>query len=952
MKRLPYCALALLLVLGGCDDSPTDEAPTSGTPGDGAGGDAPGGGDTGGDGAGGETGGDGTGGDVEPGPALPRPWTLPNNPERSRAPEPPAILRDVHLVNDDAEFTRPYVPGYRTTMDGRIGIRVQGGFPGTERIATNYSFFLFVPERLQGPIMPGAAGAEILRNPEPFDVVFPPALEPGINRFGHHVLCDPTEEFPVEGERPNPYACGPDEANDCYDLTLVSATASGLTAQLWGTKVTIEVEQPKTLDARIIRADLGEPEMGPAIVATNELLEPAITKDGKLLTARLGQAPRNWTNPNTGETKFGYYDLVYFPPPEGMEPCDVTAWTEWQPMSHAPYDPRMVGRYGLAAYPFRDTEGNLIPDGDDMGGTYPWVDREGANIFMTAIPGRLSEQSETQYPRRCVHDGCDEFQETINWDRGFLVAGLWTHGKLVLIDAMINHLDWAVGVTPETHWMVDLFQEADGTPLPVRIGSGRFINHFRNVGGPYPPGYTHNANILDSVQNLLNQHPNARTVTPRDVVWLMSNGVATDEVAFDDWLDPDALIVSNMQASITQRYAEDGQDTGVPHYHNGQVRRLQAPAPIPQGNRLYPDEFETIHVQNGATSLRWNMPAHGTVEAGEGRIEPAALGGIKGKGFWLDGTNRIAYEMPAQTQDLAEHTFVYGLFVDPRGATDERRVLLTFPGGERVEMEGPRTVRYIAGDQVIHEIALPESGPTSGWVHLGWRVHPGGQTIELLHDGFPFDRFEAEAPMFLPEEGTFEVGHRGSESAGFRGWVDELKVLAHDVGAEVACNHAFGTLVRVESDESWAAVADRYPAWAHDALAAQLGDPEGSRYACFHDYTDDYAAHLRNIPAGTVGLREALTFPEGPILAGAPRPDSSENSFCLSCHTDEGKGGLGIDALTLNPDLLAEHDPRRQPSQPPRRVFGNIPANWLEGSPAEAMKAPPEGVLVDRWLVP
>ena len=27
-----------------------------------------------------------------------------------------------------------------------------------------------------------------------------------------------------------------------------------------------------------------------------------------------------------------------------------------------------------------------------------------------------------------------------------MIGGLWTHGKFVLIDAMINHLDWSIGV--------------------------------------------------------------------------------------------------------------------------------------------------------------------------------------------------------------------------------------------------------------------------------------------------------------------------------------------------------------------------------------------------------------------------------------------------------------------------------------------------------------------------
>ena len=131
----------------------------------------------------------------------------------------------------------------------------------------------------------------------------------------------------------------------------------------------------------------------------------------------------------------------------------------------------------------------------------------------------------------------------------------------------------------------------------------------------------------------------------------------------------------------------------------------------------------------------------------------------------------------------------------------------------------------------------------------------------------------------------------------------------------------------------------------------------GSRYACYHDHRGDAAAHLRNLPDGTRSLREAVNFPEGPLKSGVPRPDSSANPFCLSCHSANGKGGLDLAALAYQPELLAEDDRRRQPHQPPRRVFGNIPAGWIPagegaGSPSEAIQAPPEGLVIDHWVLP
>ncbi|MFN7955362.1 MAG: hypothetical protein U0610_26800 [bacterium] len=877
---------------------------------------------------------------------------------RAERPEPPAIQRDVAMIDDDVQFTHPFVPGHRTTMDGRVAIRVQGGPPGTFDLSHNLSFYLFAPERLAEPIMTGPPGAEILAEPAPFDVPFPPALDPAVTRLGHHAICDATRPFPFPGEHPNPQPCGPDGNHDCYDFTVISTTSNSiLGSQLWGTPVEIEVEDPKTPTARIVRADLGTPVAGAFIPLTNEWTEPAVTRDGRLLTGRWGRAPRGWTNPETGETKIRFYDLAYSVLPDDAAPCDVTRWTQFNPISHAPFDPHMVGRYGLAAYPFRDAEGNPIADGEDVSGTYPWVDRDGTNVFMAAVQGRMSEQSSEEYPSRCVTAGCESYDESIDWDRGFLVGGLWTHGKFVHLDGLINNLDWAIGVTPRTHYLVKLYRDASGNDVEVRLGSGRFIDpRERDEGGPYPAGYTHNPNILDSVMNLFNYDPDATPISPRDVVWLMSTGVGSEEIAFDDYVDPNAFIVSNMQASITPLYNERGETVTTPKYWNGQVRTLVLPIAQPDFNLLAPDLAEDIHVQNAATSLGWKLPPYGRVTARTGRIEPAALGGIQGKGFWLTGANAVRYPVPAQTRSIRDVSWYVGAFLDPRTSDDESRALATFPDGSAIRVAGRDAVEYTLDGAVIHQITLP---PTpAGWLHLGFRITNQGHTVTLLHDGFPLDRFESTTPLFAMSEGELALGDAGQTATGVRGWIDDFKVLAHDVNPEVACNHAHGTLARIDADEALAQAAADYPAWAHAeiAAAAGIGSPT-ARFLCHHDYTRDYAANLTNVPAGTTSVRQAINFPEGPLRAGAPRPDSSQNAFCLTCHSEHGKGGLSLAALDLHPDVTTENDPRRQPLQPPRRVFGNIPAAWIPpghgpGSPSTALQAPPEGLLIDPWVLP
>lgn len=183
-------------------------------------------------------------------------------------------------------------------------------------------------------------------------------------------------------------------------------------------------------------------------------------------------------------------------------------------------------------------------------------------------------------------------------------------------------------------------------------------------------------------------------------------------------------------------------------------------------------------------------------------------------------------------------------------------------------------------------------------------------------------------------------------------------MLARVPDVEVACNQAHGTLVEITTNPALLELGAEYPPWAHEAVAsaARLTTKERS-FACHHDYQKDYGAHLANIPRGAVSLRTAILHPEGLPRAGAPRPDSSKNPFCLTCHTEDSRGGLSLAALAFDPNVLAENDPRRQPLQPPRRVFGNIPAGWLQpgvgpGSPSTAQVAPAEGALIDLWLLP
>lgn len=897
-------------------------------------------------------------------------------PERPQTPE---IMRDMAMVNDDKAFTHPVIPGNRSTQDGRITL-VQEGGPGIEW-GSNYRFALHIPEAVNQPIMPGPNGATILNALEPVLGRVPHNIPTGGGGNFHHNICDATEPFYRSGEQPNPYACGADGKNDCYDITVMTATRQGLTdTSIWGTEVRIEVENPKTLDARIVDVQVeNEATEGAFLPWTPNFNEPATTEDGRLLVGRRGGVGAivvpipfaGWRNPETGEVRHDGYELMYSLLPEDAKPCDVTGWKEFHPMSHAPYDPQMKKQgYGIAAYPFRDGEGNAIADGEDLAGTYPWLDRQGANVFMSGISGHIAQDDQQRFPWRCAHSDvdCASFLQPADFDRGQMVAGLWTHGKFVLLDAMINHIDWAVGIAPHTQFVVDLYKDTDNEDVPVRIGGGRFVESLRvelqeDPLGNFPAGYTFNANILDSVQNIFNYKEELKPVTPRDVTWLMSNGVSTDEIVFDDYLDPNAFIVSNMQASIT-RGIRNISGSNTPQYHDGKIRNVYMGAYNPTVNH-FTGGREDIHLQNAATSLDWQVPGYGLVKVDTGRVEPVALGGIKGKGFWLNGENQISYTIPAQEKKIANHDWYISLFIDPRKISDKAVSLINFPDGSEIRLVNRDTeqrIQYLLNNQVLEEMKLPQRSLSNneGWRHLAWQLSKGNTKVRFMVDGFTKNVRKLDQALFQMVPGELTLGsHQEDLDAGydgFKGWIDEFKVLAHRPNLEVACNHAHGTLVAIDQHDDLSAQASRYPLWTHRKLQNVVQDHNASRFACLHDYSQDWGAHLAAIPEGTRSIRDAINFPEGPLKFGHPRPDSSDNKFCLSCHHANAKGGLGLEALSYDSDVNVEYDHRRQPNQPPRRVFGNIPANWIPpgagpGSPAQATEAGRTGALIDEWVL-
>jgi len=931
-------------------------------------------------------------------------------------PERPANTPEVHLVVNDptkdpqSAYTRPIIPAFRTTADGRIGVDMAD--------ASELELFLLSPEKLaaQGkpPLAPGAvAGPEVVIDEikEP-DNQLPDGTVPE-NEYSSHgffkkyaydggrfrnvavgsqTICDVPTGLPPRG---NPHPCNYDAtnvdpagtipANDCYDLKMITVvefeknTQSGWKTkfQLWSKDFTVVVENPKTLQAKF-RVVFSSNDATPGSeFFGEEAQEPTITTDGRLFVARLGHSevePSNGnkrngldpSHPDYESTPAKPLDIVYSTYPTYHAPCDVTKWTSLEPMSKAYTDPQMQGRYGIAAYPFLDSLGNPILNGEDLHVSYPWIDREGKNLFFTAIRPTLfskvkgsADQVVSRYEEQCAggattcfadptYGEVTEFEEPLNF-RGVGVAGLWTHGKMVLFDNIINNIDYGLGRRNGEQRDLKLYDDAVN-PW-IRAGSGSY------PGGGAMEHSTGNFSFIDSMEQLWNWNEMMVPLTMRDVVWTVNTGKVSAEVPFDDYIDPNALIIAEMSGAIERNNAS----SKFLKYYDG-VELTEDDGEVNLGVQ------GEVRFQNAATSPDWNLPKYGQVH-GNVRLEPVALGGIEGKGAWLDGTgDAISFAMPMQPPGKSYNNQVWYLsvFVDRRFPDDTtRRELFTFPNGGEISFVGTNTIQYENASGTITD-TIDISGatwPTSEkWLHLAFVLDQPANTTRLYVNGL---RWKSTSGTF-PINGTFYVGD-GPDGAsdqlakGFRGWIDEVKLLAYEPNPEVACNHARGTIMRVSSASGdLLTLANAYPLPTHAAIRSALNLADTSKFVCYHDYKELFNANPRVITPGkmaTRGLthaRDALLFPNGPLMVDAPRPDASGNAFCVSCHPANGQFGLSAAALAPLPNVNMQDDIRRQPMQPPAYMLGNVPPGLIGKAPYNGPATHQTGwrYLSDRNMYP
>jgi len=909
------------------------------------------------------------------------------SPAQQATPESPAIWREVTgVVNNYStgtavpNFTRPHIPGYRTTADGRIASTVEGSGPdgGIPR------FTLFIPEKMTQAFLLNPASAYTVSSPTVTRInVTNTYGNPGLGSTNYTLNSAGVSHACLYDPGANPTVVNGEDVYNVYVfVTSNSGTSPNNKTQFFVTPIQITVSNPKTVNATIrLIAKAGLTTGTPQFSFNGSAFEPIICGDGRLLVTRVGSNNFTWTDPITG-TAHGPQgvDIVYSYY-TGGNVADATQWTNLIPITHAPYDTRINTKFGFAMAPFRDAEGTLLPDGKDLGGSYPWIDREARNLFFETIRDQLHYYSSAdgtynhaRYPQTKVpEDPADYLQgEDGGIHQGVSFVGLWSHGKIVTIDNLNNDVDYAVGqgdsavstdpnpVTGPQERLVNLYQANSG-PLGnetgwLRMGYGRATRKM-------PAGENDNGNIIESVQNMFNYRNYMLPISFRDVAWLISDSKQADELSFDDYVDPDGFIVCNMSNLIT---FPTSVGTGINAFTSW------------SGWNTTTHAFGgTVKLQNAATAPtnRWITPKNGLV-LGDGRVEPAASGGVHGKGFWMDGTAGLEFTIDPQPQNVSSKNWYMGIFVDCRFADDTAdRRLLTFPDGTSVHLYGRNQILYAdATGNIIHRIAMPPVStttpaspmddllPDTGWAHLAFQVQSSGTLVDFYLNGILFDRWhDAYQALFQLPPGKLTIGvPSGSGVTGFTGWVDDFKVFAHAVDFETACNNANGTLLGLPSTytDVWKTkFASRYPAWVQKEISNQLansGKTTYPLYANFYDYKNDNTSNRFSVPSGTVSVRQDIHFPEGPLFNNAPRPDSETNAFCVTCHQPGGNGGLDPGALTLDTTHTTSTDSRRQPFQPPQLIYGWIPAGLVDTTnlPSAGLDAGAGGQHIDSWLLP
>lgn len=634
--------------------------------------------------------------------------------------------------------------------------------------------------------------------------------------------------------------CGPNAAPWCEFPNSQSSSAAGIVLD----ENRNGVEDPGELWHGRVGTCIGCAEMA--------LFEPVTTSDGMMLI--VNGSDSLWYSIND------------------IGPCRADGFRVFRRLSHLPNDPVARQRYDFAkaaltvnvpvpGYPggkpirmFRDSQGELIPPWAPFHGAYPWIDRAGKNLVFARVNDfRDAWQASQQIPSQHREGEHLDLLPDARSGKGVSVVGAWTQGKIVHMDNGMNPTDWGGGQgdwvngvgLPPIQYTMDLYQ---GAPMTIR---------------PKP------SSLLNSVENELNYLDPTSPMLPFDVVWrLTSINQHNAEIAFDEYLQNNVLVMAHMNAphhlvgsgSKERPMPRDGFD---PYFPQQELRYGGYPA----------FTFRTSpRLQNSAASSRAFHPNAVTPPStlrllGGARVEPVALGGVQGKGVYLDGAND---HIDTGFLNPGRRNWYVSAWFDSR-EDDPKKVqtLFYWPDGSWIGMSRERLVAYNnspnAKDRIL-ELDIGSYGVRKGrFLHVGFKIFDDeyARIVSVYFNGTKLRRSVAGG-LSRQGEMRFATQDAGSRAGGFamnvnymngwswfvagdpgpefvspsygprrtfKGWIDELRIHALDSQQisrggwfeEYICNTALGTLRKITPQTSGPEPIDDIVALARKAVDVGYG---------------------------------------------------------------------------------------------------------------------------------
>ncbi len=923
-------------------------------------------------------------------------YTLIDNCINEMAPLPPSIKRgiskgedfynhsqyiDYKLPIDDLVHIRPFhynhtsgyldppqagqtqaLPPHRSSHDGRLLLLNND---------ENSQLAMFRPE-INGPQQRIKAGHELdaissINYYEiPNDIVF------NTQSSTHDYAFQPGKTL-CEDRDTNPKKCtvangGSVTEGDCYDISLLAPVKKNSTNILMSTDLTVFVVDSKETSAHIpshglktrvfprtsgtvINEQLYDFNAGPFPVSESSQIKYTTDCDCTDMqkcrstsfdtsTEPFGM-PTEFTSTSDGKLLFVNGRGISYAYSDG-DGCKAEKFTMFKPLSCLPMDPR-VAHYPLAQNvrehspgfkAFTDTQGNIIQPGSIVGGAYPWVDREGRNIFFTEVLNfRDGWKALSQLPEVMNTHGIDLIpdQSNIAKGNGAVALGAWTQGKVVVMDNLMNATDW-------TGRTADINRPQGGANMHYNFEMALYQTTPEWVR-PAP------VSLINSPENQLNFLKGHSPTLPFDVVWNFATAHnQNSEVIFDEYMIHNAFVIGHMNSphtrynndplcgttngSITCSYQPD--DGFVPSIPDSDMENVV----VGYSNDPLPDyQFRrNPKIQNASTSWPERAPFDGGGPKslrlrGGARIEPVALGGVRGKGIYLDGKNDfIDMGFPKPNHD----DWFYGIWLDPRDqSTATRHTVFFWPDESWVALNGDTLYAYDSTTQLTHDVPLGQDLEPGKYFHLGVKIHHQGTTqlLEVYINGTHIDSVTINNgqgfDLNFYDQSWFAVGDPGP---GFtrvdeqyrntwKGWVDEFRIYALDEQStdhfdEFICNLAMGSLMNQNGQE----VCEQLDL---DAKGHPVDTPQQNGLTCA-----DKAHQLGTDPS----CLRASKLGIAPMDPQLPRPDFQQNHFCNTCHIDN-HSMIELDvqnalfgSTTNMPNR--EDDPRRQPMDWPRHVYG------------------------------